>query len=178
MTLKCFIFYNPWNCFAPWANCRLPVPCCLSYSVNTGSIRTWETYYRHKKIYPIYITDHISESCVTLSQGLIHILTKYFIMVMFWSHAQPFPWILRRWWQKVVTEVKTPLSRVYGGQRAFACLLLGFPGDFWPVLKNVTDCREWCCCDTLGEPTLHCSLPVLTCGVHFWVHNTCSSSEP
>lgn len=96
MTLKCFIFYNLWNgCYATLTNCRLSIPHSLSSSVNAGSIRSWETYYCNKKIYPIHITDHISESCITPSQGLIHILAKCFIMAIASAHVQPSPCMQR-----------------------------------------------------------------------------------
>lgn len=51
------------------------------------------------------------------------------------------------------------LSWLYGGQRAFPFLLLGFLRGFWPA-KNVTESGDWSCCDTLREPTLRCSLPM------------------
>lgn len=102
-----FYLLQPWNCCsATLTNCPLSIPRSLSSSVNTGSIRSWETYYCNKKIYPIHITDHISESCITPSQGLIHILTKFFIMVVLQPHAQLFSWTLRQWWQKLISEVK------------------------------------------------------------------------
>ena len=122
MTLKCFIFYNPWNCRSTTlTNCRLSIPRSLSSSVNAGSIRTWETYYCNKKIYPTHITDHISESRLTPAQGLIHILAKCFTVAILRPPAQPFPPMLRQWEQKFVSGVRV-------------LRLLGFRTKLFPTL--------------------------------------------